>query len=339
MRSPLLTADPACPLAPDHDVAHCASMALAWHQLVARFGPLRFDAQPALADALNAPLDPSAVDPALCVAHAGFGGEGVLERIRGDLAARFPDARTELLPAAVAADALLAYAYLARALPFAVAFESKVTSFAGRRVAAFGVDGHGPKSEAQRSQVQVHDWASAADFVIELRPEAGDDRIVVAQVPRPPTLQHAVGQVLARLGRLGGREATLSGGEALSVPCLALDLTTAFPELRGRALQNDGLTGKRFDEARQAVRFSLDERGARVSSEAVIHVFGRPLRAFQVTGPFLVLLLRRHSRTPYLSAWVETTAWMQERGEAPHGSGPAGFGPPGFGPPGFGPPQ
>jgi hypothetical protein len=317
----VLTADLRCPLSPGRDVVHCASMALAWHELVARFGPLRFDGQPPLADALNEPLDATAVDPAMCVAHAGFGGEGILDRITANLAARFPDAPTELLPAQVAADALLAFAYLARALPFRTAFESLVGTFAGRRVGAFGVQGGGPKAREQRAQAVVHDYVSAADFVLELRPEDAEDRILVAQVPRPATLRAAIEQVVARLDRLQGESAAVVDREALSVPCLAIDAAAKFPELVGRPLLNEGAAAARFDEARQVVHFSLDHRGARVSSEAVIHSFGPPPRSFCVTEPFLVLLLRRASRTPYLAAWLETATWMQDRGEAPKASG------------------
>ncbi|MEJ7728507.1 MAG: hypothetical protein WKG00_04770 [Polyangiaceae bacterium] len=312
-----------CALEPGRDVAHCVSLRLAWQELVARFGSLRFDPQPALADALNEPLDAACVERAACAAHAGFGAEGILERIRADLSARFPGTAPSLLPAAIADEGLLAFAYLARQLPFRSAFRAMSCRFQERTVAGFGVDEHGPHGEVLRAQLRVHDFVSAADFVLELLPEPAGERIVVAQVPRQPTLQQAVDHVRARLGRLRGEAAALRADDAFSMPTLAIDAMAQLPELVGRPLCNDAVRGTQLDDVRQGIRFSLDERGARVESQAVLLAYGAPMRAFRVTAPFLLMLLRDGSRTPYLTLWVETPTWMQDRGEAP--KPPAGF--------------
>src|SRR6185312_14067507 len=87
------------PLPAGVDALNCPAFALAWRGLTSRFGPLRFEPQPALADALNeAVIDPETIDPAWCVARAGFGAEGILEAIRTELAAKFTRSDPRQLP-------------------------------------------------------------------------------------------------------------------------------------------------------------------------------------------------------------------------------------------------
>lgn len=323
---------------PGEDLVFCAAFALAWEKLRARFGPIRMDPQPALADALNAAaLGGEVVDPAWSVSGAGFGGEGIVEALRAELFSKFPDAKPQYLPEEVPADALLAYGYLSKVLKFGTMFAVREGTFEGSRVRAFGLDGSpfGP-DPARRSQVVVHDWAAPGDFVIELVADDPDSRVLVAQMAPAETLAATVASALGRLDRLGGEARRLAQGEALAIPRLGLDLEGRFGELMDRPLLGETLGGKCFDEAKQRVQFHLNEGGAGATAEAVIGSYGPPPpRSFQVTAPFLVLLQRRGAGAPYLAAWVASTAWMDVLGPvAPPAAPPAGWGsPPGWGPP------
>lgn len=326
------------PHAPGTDLVFCVPLAIAWKRLTERFGPLRMDPQPALADALNEMLlDPDAVDPAWCVAGAGFGGEGILERLRAELAAKFPGASPSMLPASIAPDGLLAYGYLSRALRFPTVFAVREGYFLGRPVRAFGLTNSPPSREiheARLRQVVVHDYVSAEDFVIELLHGEGDDRIVIAQAPPRESLGATARSALDRLGMVREEYASLRPDEELSIPRLELDEARSFSDLAGRPLRNEGIGGKGFDEAKQSVRFTLDEGGASVRAEAVLVAFGPPQqkRSFVVCRPFLVMLIRRGSFLPYLTLWVETPAWMQAQGNPAAAAGPAPGLPPGIDP-------
>ncbi|WP_437806266.1 hypothetical protein [Sorangium sp. So ce1078] len=326
---------------PREDLVFCATFALAWETLRARFGPIRMEPQPALADALNAAtLGAEVVDPAWSVSGAGFGGEGIVEALRAELFSKFPDARPEYLPEKVPADDLLAYGYLSKVLKFGTTFAVREGTFKGSRVRAFGLDNRafGP-DPARRAQVVVHDWAAPQDFVIELVADDLDSRVLVAQIAPAETLAATVASALGRLDRLGGEERQLARDEALAIPRLKFDLEMMFGDLIGRPLLGEELHGKRFGEAKQRVQFHLNEGGAGATSEAVIGSYGPPPpRSFQVTSPFLALLQRRGASAPYLAAWVESTAWMEVLGPVPPPAAtPAGWGsPPGW--PGWEPP-
>ncbi|WP_437774420.1 hypothetical protein [Sorangium sp. So ce1097] len=326
------------------DLVFCAAFALAWERLRARFGPIRMEPQPALADALNAmQLGADVVDPAWSVSGAGFGGEGVVEALRAELSSKFPDARPEYLPQAVPADALLAYGYLSKVLKFGTTFAVREATFKTSRIRAFGLDNSPLGADpARRAQVVVHDWATPEDFVLELVADDPDSRVLVAQVAPAETLADTVTSAVARLDRLQGGARRLAPDEPLAIPRLRLDLEAIFGDLIGRPLLGEALLGKRFDEAKQRVQFHLNEGGAGATAEAVVGSYGPPPpRSFLVTQPFLVLLQRRGASVPYLAAWVESTAWMEVLGQvAPPAAPPAGWGaPPGWGPPaGWGPP-
>lgn len=311
------------PHAPGADLVFCLPLLIAWKQLSERFGPLRMTPQPPLADALNAALlDPAALDPAWYVAGAGLGADGILEALRRELVEKFPEERPSLLPSAVAPDALLAYAFLCRTLRFPTPFSVCDGTFHDQLVAAFGTTNTPGSPEvvrARNAQVLVHDYTSSDDFVLELLHGEQDDRILVAQIPPEHALGATVRSVLDRLNRLPADQSSLGAHESLTIPRLQLDEQRSFIELAGLPLQNDALAERRFDEVKQIVRFRLDQGGASVRAEAVMLGFGPPpvTRSFSVRRPFLLLLIRRGARLPYLALWVETPTWMESRGHLP----------------------
>lgn len=306
------------PHVPGKDLVFCVLLALAWRKLQDRFGPLRFDPQPAVADRLNRLHLADVVDPAWVVVGAGFGAEGILEQLSREMRAKFPDNDARYLPSSLLPDALLAYGYLCRDLRFPTPFAVKDHVFQGQWVRAFGINkGPDPKGPARRAQVVAHDYVSPGEFVIELRADDADDRILIAQIPPCDQLGVTVGEALDRLERLPLEQRSLTEDDTLSIPQLTFEEERCFDELIGRPLCNDGLRGMPFDEVKQRVKLKLDEAGASVRAEAVMIGFGPPPppkgRDFCVGGPFLLMLIRRSATMPYLALWVETPAWMEEQ--------------------------
>jgi hypothetical protein len=298
--------------------------------------------QPALADALNElSLGASVVDPAWSVADAGFGSEGIVETLRGELATKFPGFNPEYLPQAISPDALFAYGYLSKNLKFRTAFAAREGRFGDSTVRTFGLGGNPFGDDPARiAQVVVHDWIAPKDFVLELIAEDPDSHLVVAQIPPEETLAATAAKAMSRLGTFLGEARRLARDEVLSIPRLALDVEGSFVDLVGRPMLTEQIRGKCFDVAKQRVKFHMNEGGAGIKSEAIVTGYGPPPpRSFQVSQPFLVLMIRRGASSPYLAAWIESTAWMVVLGRAepavPEGFyDPAGFGPsPGFGPP------
>ncbi|WP_437726696.1 hypothetical protein [Sorangium sp. So ce861] len=219
---------------------------------------------------------------------------------------------------AVPSDALVAYGYLSKIVKFETKFAVREGTFQSSRVRAFGLDGNPCGADpARRSQVIVHDWAAPGDFVIELVADDPDSRVLVAQMAPAETLAATVAGVLGRLDRCCGDARQLAEDEPLVIPRLRLELEGRFGEIEGRPLIGEELSGVRFDEAKHRVQFHLNEGGAGATAEAVLGSYGPPPRPFRVTAPFLVLLQRRRARAPYLTVWMESTAWMEVLGPVP----------------------
>lgn len=320
------------PHVPGKDLVFCVLLALAWKKLQDRFGPLHFDPQPALADRLNRLNIADVVDPAWVVVGAGFGAEGILEQLSREMRAKFPNNDARYLPSSLLPDALLAYGYLSRDLRFPTPFAVKDHVFQGQWVRGFGINkGLDPKGPARRSQVVAHDYVSPGEFVIELRADDAGDRIVIAQIPPCEQLGVTVGEALDRLERLPPEQRSLTEDDTLAIPQLQFEQESRFDELIGRPLCNEGLHGKQFDEVKQRVKLKLDEAGASVRAEAIMMGFGGPPpggRDFCVSGPFLLMLIRRSATMPYLALWVETPAWMEAQTPPPPPPPFSGFGPP-----------
>jgi hypothetical protein len=311
---PTMCATLAVPHVPGTDLIFCAPLALAWQALERRFGRLRFDPQPPLAEALSSMAVEQIVDPSWCVVGAGRGAEGILEQLRSELSSKFPDADPRLLPYSLAPDALLAFGYLGRDLSFSKPFAERRVWFRQKPVRAFGTsDARDEDNQARAAQVVVHEYTSDREFVIELCAAGADDRILIAQIPPREELSATVRDAMDRLGRLPAPYSALQRDETLLVPRIRLEEDRRFPEVIGRPLLTEGLKGVHFDEVKQHVAFTLNEAGASVAAYAVMASFGVPERKrdFVVAEPFLLMLIRREAAIPYLALWVETQAWMQ----------------------------
>ena len=350
MTAPLLVPHLAVEHAPGRDLVWCASLDLAWRALrevvgeppslapPGGVGGVELDRALSLVRALNASAVREDVAPAAwALALAGEHTADWVARAEAALRERFGDVERPSFPHAPQPGQLVAYAYANVRLPFAVPFAPVRAGlrFAGKDVDAFGIGRAAspaawPQVEAQVAQVLVHhhrfafeydpdqaheDDGPSEEWVLELQPADRDGRVIVACVLPERTFEGTVAVTLGRLREDAADQpdARLQSGEKLQIPCLDLDVERRYPELHGRALENEGHTPHAFGEVLERVRFTLDEGGARVVSEAVFGGLSLPPRSFVCQSPFLVMVLRRGARLPFLAAWVETAAPLRRR--------------------------
>ena len=291
----------------------CATFQLAWDRAAARLGdPLQFAfGTPPLAERLNRhDVAPGDLDDASYVALAGLGEEGIDAAIRDELARKFGDVDTALLPDETAPTDLLAYAYLQKSLSFAepLLIDVETLKFAGVPVRTFGVR-HEAGAEEHWSevsrQVAILDFVDDTEFVVELETESPADRLVLARVPPAETLAETIAEVIRRAGTETIER--LRHDDTFLAPVIDFDVTRRFRELEGHLAREK----QEFllYAALQRVRFRLDERGATLESEAVMKFLsadmGKP-RRLALDGPFLVLMLREGAARPYFALWIET---------------------------------
>lgn len=181
-------------------------------------------------------------------------------------------------------------------------------------------------------------------FVIELKTASKDDRLVLARIESAATLAETIRRCLAHVTAATTRptaeaaqrklmEATqradaaewdpaqtlqeflaavsaqprLMDEEDLAVPVMDFDLEKAYAQLHGRVARckDSRIDGKPVVEAKQGIRFRLNEKGAELESEASLTLFGDvPERRFSFAQPFLLMMLAKGASQPFLAMWI-----------------------------------
>lgn len=305
------------PLVDGTNALFCSTFQLAWNELRIAFGGVvRLDGDPQLALDLERP-GPIAdeMDAASCVVGGGVGAP-FLAKLDRELRQKFGDRDDFMLPARLDPGAVLAYAYLSKdlefATPFAVNRQAGIMFRGGERVAHFGIwmEGEDKIRNQRAKQVIVHHYGNGGAFVLELLTKTESDRLIIARIPRGPTLLDTVDAAMTHANQKPGFFARMRGkteldsSEAMRIPIIQVDLIRSFVELAGRKLVGQDAF---VQEAKQRIRMSLDEKGAILRSAGVIVTprGGPPPRRFICDQPFLVVMIRKCQRYPYFALWLE----------------------------------
>ncbi len=313
---------------------YCATFQLAWNQSQDKiFGePIRLAGSPPIVKDLlrGGKLTEDILPPGSYLVRAGLVKDGVVGKIREEMAHRFPDA-TLHLPDHLEDQWAIAYAYLQRALKFHEAFDRLKEPLVFRskhspvKVACFGVRNLEELSDRDRAlaqQVTVLAYAGDDDFVLRLNTISEDDEMILAKVKPKETLGATLAAVRERINRRDGvREdnpTKLKREESLVVPIVDLNVNHRYTELEGRFLTNPKWSTIYLAIAEQGIRFRLDENGARLESTALVvtqSLAGQKPAQYIFDKPFLLYLKRKSSDQPYLAMWIETPELLKAVGK------------------------
>ena len=315
---------------PARNMVWCATVQIAWDELRQKIGAVPQVPNSELADGLGkTPFPHTALDPASHMSKMGTIGDGIKQKIADEMTRRFPDVKPPSISAEDPTDVII-YGFLQKNLPFAKRFDRlheplafhapggdvNVKSFGFKKLkeAKNGAD-------MLKKQVHVLSYRSDDDFVIRLSSKS--DEIVLAKVELAATLSETVAAVKKRIA--AGEEArpTIEDDETLIVPNLAFNVLRDFYELKNKVVTNfkRGEVPYSIREAKQSVRFLLNESGARIESGIKIHFYlnghGAPPpppkpRRFVLDRPFLLLVKETKADEPYLVMWVANDEIMQK---------------------------
>ena len=300
------------PIDTHRNVLWCATAQIAWNELLELNGEdLRLRDEPPMVPILNRKaITRGDLPPDCYIAMAGHLGDGILARIENALAEKFGSrAAPRLLPTrgALPPDAWVAYSYLSRNMPFRWAFErlEYPLNFQGVHVEAWGIEQYLGCQENERraaSQLQIYDYKSPDDFIIELTTRQETDRLILAKIPPEQTLAATIRVVQNRLA--SSTPTRLQDCQNLAVPVLDFDIERTYHELYDKRIQssNPRFDGTAFIIAKQNVRFKLDETGATLTSEVILA--GGAGGNIIFDKPFLVMIKKRGAEMPYFALWV-----------------------------------
>jgi hypothetical protein len=312
----------------------CMSFQLAWNRLKEDVSkePLRLtNAQP-IADRLNqADHSEADVGPDAVYAVAGLAKDGIVERIRGEMASKFPNVPKPELD--VPPGGAVAYAYLAASAKYDYPFFENDEAFlftdsAGRQTAvgSFGIrkkDDYAYHRLRQQGQVlycpreAIMSEKEIPEFILDPCKTSQPYQIVLARVDRKPTLAATLADVEQKIAAQPASDrflAELHPRDTLLVPNIAWRLSHHFKELEGEDKQflNPALQGQYLDTALQTIQFRLDRSGAELASESKVYV--KPGASFfHVNRPFLVYMKKRGGKRPFFVMWVENAELLEKK--------------------------
>lgn len=143
-----------------------------------------------------------------------------------------------------------------------------------------------------KEQVRVCYYRSPADFAVVI--SGREHEVLVARTDPSTTLGATLEKIEAEEARTISRK--LGDGDRLLVPVLRIFAEQLYPEL------------VELDEARQSIRFSLNESGAVIAADVDLTLndpgIPPPQLSLVFAGPFLVAVRPRMGHAPALVAWV-----------------------------------
>jgi hypothetical protein len=334
LQQTIIVPTPDLPIPEGKSAIWCVSFQLAWDRLkkdVTKQPIQLTNAQP-IADRLNrADRSEDEVGPGAVYAAAGFAKDGIVERIRAQMASKFPNVPSPELD--VPPDGAVAYAYLAASAKYEYPYFENDESFlftdsAGKQTAvgSFGIRRKDDYAyERLRQQVQVLYYRRDAnthgeeipEFIVDPCKSSQPYQIVLARINRKLTLAETLAEVERRIAV---EPASTSFGSALRprdtllVPNIAFQVTHHFKELEGKdkIFLNSALRGLYLDTAMQTIQFRLDRSGAELASESKIFV--KPIaQYFDLNRPFLVYMKNRGGKYPFFMMWVDNAELLEKK--------------------------
>ena len=299
------------------NVVWCSSFPLAWKKLeqnVTR-GPVQLPGAQVFAERLHA--DPSAesdLPPNAVYANAGWGEDGIADRVRADMAVRFPQRKVPefIVPPGGA----LAYCYLEVAAKFPYPYfeydEPQAFTHADgstSKVRAFGIRSNEAFAYNQlRGQVnvlylQVSDRGQLGrEFALDVN-ATSRDQVILAVTDRKPTLAEQWADLSAKMAahKAGGGHAGVMSNDTLLVPNIGFRVEHRFRELEVGPVA----------QASQMIQFRLNRSGADLASESAIHLKPTPMH-YHFDRPFLVVMKRRDRERPYFVAWIDNAELLEK---------------------------
>jgi hypothetical protein len=320
------TLDSPCP--PGKNIIWCSSFQLVWNELRDKVlrAPLQVIGAEEVATRLNAAKQSSSdLEPESFYIAGGSTKDGIIEKIKKDMAAKFP---SHVLPDFNDYDdGILVYSYLTANVPFKYPFEQVEDGLAfadsqgGKtQVDAFGLSkSFQYKSKKPRQQVEILFWWMPEGNFLEKTSECAIDlckyswpyQVVVAMVEPKGTLAQTLDYVREQIDKARDYkdEGELGQGDILEVPEMVWRIDHRFLELINKVLAN--VRGP-ITEAMQTIEFRLDRSGAKVESEALMVAKSAP-RRLVFDRPFLVYMQKRGAEQPFFVMWVDNAELLVRR--------------------------
>lgn len=201
-----------------------------------------------------------------------------------------------------AKDAYLFYAMLKKDFQFATPFDKLEPAKFGdsdEKVNYFGIDN---KSERKlRQNVDVLFYNSDTDYAVKLLTKQGEE-VVLYKTEKDESFENLFAYVIQQ-----EKNAEFGSEDSLKVPDIRIDKTLEYPELCGKRIKG---TNKVISQAIQTIKFTLDNKGGSLKSEAALVTMKMSVghiqpKAYNFDDEFVMFLKEAKKDKPYFAARIK----------------------------------
>ena len=318
------------PMPKGKNVIWCSSFQLAWNQLKDNViaEPVKLIGAEEIANRLNLAKQSRADIPdESCYAAAGFVKDGILEKIKTEMAKRFPSEPQPDFRDVLPIDVIIAYSYLAANVNFRIPYFENQDKFIFKDsqgneipVTSFGIR---PEDEYAyrklRKQVEVlyssyhPDSDNLVEFAVDLCKDTKPNQIVLAVIEPKESLEQTFVYLDDKITGFTKEEYFHKFGinDVLLIPNICWRITHHFKELERKYLGNKGYESLYIRLALQMIQFRLDRSGAELKSEAKLYAAPVP-RHFVFDQPFLIYMKKRGAEHPFFIMWVDNAELLSK---------------------------
>lgn len=322
------------PVEENKNIIWCSSFQLAWNRVKDDVidEPVQVVGAEELAARLNtAKQSSNDLEPYSFYAAAGRIKEGIVNKIKKDMAEKFPSCIVPDFDIDLP-EAILAYSYLVANVPFKHPFrQCKKFLFTDSNgietdVSAFGAWGHEQQYTKIREQVEILFYHEDRDepnrdmrikeFAVDLCRDSAPYQVVAAVVEPENSLAETLDYIREKIADFKNDSENkdaivLERLDVLIVPEMFWEIDHRFDELIGRVVANAN-PPMPIVEARQGIKFKLDRCGAMLESKSMLAIAAVP-RYFEFNRPFLLYMKKRDSEQPFFVMWVDNAELLTKK--------------------------
>lgn len=318
------------PMPKGKNVIWCSSFQLAWNELKDNVigEPVKIIDAEEIANRLNLAKQSRAdISDESYYAASGFVKDGIVEKIRTDMAKRFPSEPQPDFKDVSPEDAIIAYSYLAANVKFKIPFFENTKKFTFQdsqgnenQVTSFGIRPEDDYAYRKlRKQVEViyssydPDSHNLMEFAVDLCKNTKPNQIILARIEPKETLGQTLAHLDDKIADFTKEKFFHQFGinDVLLVPNIFWRITHHFGELEGRYLGNTGYEDYWIKLALQTIQFRLDRSGAELKSEAKLYAAPEPSH-FVFDQPFLIYMKKRGAKHPFFVMWVDNAELLSK---------------------------
>ena len=241
---------------------------------------------------------------------SGF-GQKTVDAINKESKKKFPSKSFAALTGDFKDQDMIAYAYFSKQVFYPAPFTKTETTFEGEKVSGYYAWKH-----EERQNIRIIQYVSDERFIISLKLMDDSDQLILAKGYGMGSPEMVVAEIDRNIGKYPDYMESMDNFEA---PKLNLDYHRDYNELIGKQLANDGFENYKVGEMFENIKFTMDEKGAKVENEGAIVPVAvsfdpnapRP-RRFELNKPFWVVMKRKGSKIPYFILGINNTALMEK---------------------------